>query len=178
MKTRPADNQSDQSILSKNTKTNFNRRSWRSECLFSPTHTALLISVKRESKLNEDLKKKIIIIVKWVIWGFLFFWGGRGGFWHFNLKQNKTSTTSAVSPPDFRRDGISVRLSPRLELLKCSVSCLFFFRNWSISQSELMQETVCWCCNCELDQGKVLEGEKKKTQWNMQGQREEATAPS
>lgn len=25
-----------------------------------------------------------------------------------------------------------------------------------------MQETVCWCCNCELDQGKVLEGKKKK----------------
>lgn len=24
-----------------------------------------------------------------------------------------------------------------------------------------MQETVCWCCNCELDQGKVLEGKKK-----------------
>lgn len=50
-----------------------------------------------------------------------------GGFWHFNLKQNKTSTTSAVSPPDFRRDGISVRLSPRLELLNCSVSCFVFF---------------------------------------------------
>lgn len=71
-----------------------NRRSWRSECLFSPTHTALLIFVKSESKLNEDLKKKKNWIVKWVIWGFLFFWGAKGDFGI--LTWNKTKQVPQV----------------------------------------------------------------------------------
>lgn len=54
------------------------------------------------------------------LWGFLAV--------SFETKQYKyNKCRQPVEPPDFRLDGISVRLSPRLELLKRSGSWLLFF---------------------------------------------------
>lgn len=101
-----------------------NRRSWRSECLFSPTHTALLIFVKSESKLNEDLTKKENWIVKWVIWGFLFFWGVEGDFGI--LTWNKTKPVPQV-PSACRASRFPARWNQRPSVSTTRAAEMFCF---------------------------------------------------